>query len=126
MPLWQQALASDPVDVRRVFEDYHSTVGFPASAFWREQMEAWPEAKVVLTVRDAHSWYRCAKRTIFAIPEFEPSDPDAVAFGRFVGEELLSRVFDFGGGRPLNEMDEHSLLDGYSLASLSRPARSRR
>jgi sulfotransferase family protein len=110
MPLWQEALASDPVDVRRVFEGYQSTVDFPGCTFWREQVEAWPEAKVVLTVRDPHKWYQSAKRTIFALPEPSPDqpnpDPDDVAFGRFTFEELFPRIFDFGGNRPLNKMDE--------------------
>jgi hypothetical protein len=115
MPLWQEALASDPVDVRRVFEGYRATVDFPGCTFWREQMEAWPEAKVVLTVRDPHSWYRSAKRTIFALPEpaSQPGapDPDTVAFGRFTSEELLPRIFDFGGNRPLNEMGEDEAVE---------------
>jgi hypothetical protein len=118
MPLWQEALASDPVDVGRVFEGYRATVDFPGCVFWREQMEAWPEAKVVLTVRDPQSWYRSAKRTIFAIPEPVPSpqgpDPDTLAFGRFVSEELFPRIFDFGGSRPLNEMDEGEAVEVFN------------
>ena len=118
MPLWQQALASDPVDVRRVFAGYRATVDFPGCTLWREQMQAWPEAKVVLTVRDPHSWYRSAKRTIFALPEPGPQtgepDPDTVAFGRFTSEELLPRIFDFGGDRPLNEMDEDAAVEVFN------------
>jgi hypothetical protein len=117
MPLWQEAFASDPVDVRRVFEGYRSTLDFPGCVFWREQMEAWPEAKVVLTVRDPHSWYRSAKRTIFALPEPPQSgepDPDTIAFGRFTAEELLPRIFDFGGDRLLNEMDEDEAVEVFN------------
>jgi hypothetical protein len=118
MPLWQEAFASDPVDVRKVFEGYRTTVDFPGCVYWREQMEAWPEAKVVLTVRDPHSWYQSAKRTIFALPEPPPQsgdpDPDAIAFGRFTFEELLPRIFDVGGDRPLNEMDEDEAVEVFN------------
>jgi len=118
MPLWQEAFASDPVDVRRVFEGYRATVDFPGCVYWREQMEAWPEAKVVLTVRDPHSWYQSAKRTIFALPEPPPPsedlDPDVIAFGRFSFEELFPRIFDFGGSRPLNQMDEDEAIEVFN------------
>jgi Sulfotransferase domain len=116
MPLWQEALASDPVDVRRVFEGYRATVDFPGCSFWRELIDAWPKAKVLLTVRDPHRWYVSAKQTIFAqdIPAPQGPDPDTDAFGRFVFEELRPRMFDVGGDRPLNEMDEHDAIAAFN------------
>lgn len=116
MPLWQEALASDPVDVRRVFEGYRATVDFPGCVFWRELMDAWPEAKVVLTVRDPHRWYASAKETIFSphMPQLGDPDPDAAAFGRFMAEELTPRCLDVGGDRPLNEMDEHEAVEAFN------------
>ncbi|GAB3132456.1 sulfotransferase family protein [Microbispora hainanensis] len=44
-------------DWERVFEGFRSCVDWPASFFWRELAQAYPEAKVVLTVRDPQSWY---------------------------------------------------------------------
>ena len=37
--------------------DYQATVDFPGCVFWRELTEAYPEAKVLLTVRDPEKWY---------------------------------------------------------------------
>jgi Sulfotransferase domain len=54
---WLPAGSSAPVDWDRVFEGYQSTQDWPASHFWRELADAYPEAKVVLTVRDPHRWY---------------------------------------------------------------------
>ncbi|MEU3186550.1 sulfotransferase family protein [Streptomyces sp. NPDC006923] len=116
MPLWQEALASDPVDVRRVFEGYRATVDFPGCVFWRELMEAWPEAKVVLTVRDPHRWYASARKTIFSrhMPQPQDTDPDAAAFGRFMSGQLRPRLLDVGGDRPLNELDEHEAVEVFN------------
>jgi hypothetical protein len=116
MPLWQEALAKDTLDVRRVFEGYRATVDFPGCVFWREMTEAWPEAKVVLTVRDPHRWYASAKQTIFSrhMPRPQDPDPDAAAFGRFMTEELRPRILDVGSDRPLNEMDEHEAVEVFN------------
>lgn len=39
-----------------VLEGFRSCVDWPAAFFWRELADAYPEAKVVLTVRDPHTW----------------------------------------------------------------------
>ncbi len=58
----------EAVDFEEVFAGYGATVDFPACVFWRELMEAYPEAKVLLSVRDADRWYDSASETIFAAP----------------------------------------------------------
>jgi hypothetical protein len=44
-------------DWDRVFAGYQATQDWPASHYWRELADAYPEAKVLLTVRDPHKWY---------------------------------------------------------------------
>ncbi|MGI5282090.1 sulfotransferase family protein [Nonomuraea polychroma] len=44
-------------DWDRVFTGYQATQDWPASHYWRELADAYPEAKIVLTVRDPHKWY---------------------------------------------------------------------
>ena len=48
-----------------VFTGYRSTVDWPAAAYWRELLQAYPSAKVILTVRDPQRWYDSASETIF-------------------------------------------------------------
>ncbi|UBU18306.1 sulfotransferase family protein [Nonomuraea gerenzanensis] len=48
-----------------VFEGFRSAVDWPASFFWRELAAAYPEAKVVLTVRDPDAWF-ASMRTLIA------------------------------------------------------------
>ena len=58
-------------DWQRVFEHYTATIDFPASCVWRELMEAYPDAKVLLTVhpRGSAAWYKSAKETIYSVQE---------------------------------------------------------
>jgi hypothetical protein len=58
------ALGAAP-DWPRVFEGYRSTVDWPAAAYWRELADAYPDAKLLLTVRDPDSWYDSVRNTIF-------------------------------------------------------------
>ncbi|MDP4503278.1 sulfotransferase family protein [Nonomuraea turcica] len=44
-------------DWSRVFAGYQATQDWPASHYWRELADAFPEAKIVLTVRDPRKWY---------------------------------------------------------------------
>ncbi|MGH3659796.1 MAG: sulfotransferase family protein, partial [Micromonosporaceae bacterium] len=52
------------LDWDHVLEGYNSTQDWPASYFWREQAAAYPDAKVLLTVRDPASWYRSMGRLL--------------------------------------------------------------
>ncbi|MFI6504317.1 sulfotransferase family protein [Nonomuraea typhae] len=54
---WQPVATGGPMDWEGVFEGYRSTQDWPASHFYRELAELYPEAKVVLTVRDPVRWH---------------------------------------------------------------------
>jgi hypothetical protein len=43
-----------------------STTDYPACTYWRELADHYPEAKVVLTVRDPDSWFDSVSETIFS------------------------------------------------------------
>ena len=48
-----------------LFDGYAAAVDWPVAAFWSRLMARYPEAKVILTVRDPEAWYRSAVNTIF-------------------------------------------------------------
>jgi hypothetical protein len=75
LPLWQAAAAGEPVDWGAVFAGYTSSVDWPGAAFWRPLVEAFPAAKVILTVRNADGWYESVHNTIFRM--FGDGPPDA-------------------------------------------------
>lgn len=47
-----------------VFEGFDAQTDWPGAAFWRELHEAFPNAKVVLTVRDVDAWHESILKTI--------------------------------------------------------------
>ena len=62
--LWRAAWRGEgPWD--EIFSGYMAAVDWPAVAFWTRLVRHYPSAKVVLTVRDADSWFRSARNTIF-------------------------------------------------------------
>ena len=66
IPLWHAALAGAP-DWAAIFAGYAAAVDWPTAAFWRELAAAYPEAKVVLTARDAERWYQSYAQTIASL-----------------------------------------------------------
>lgn len=75
---WEAAFHGNP-QWAEVFAEYRSTVDFPGTAFWRELVDAYPEAKVILTVRDPHEWYASMRDTFLAAagPDGQPPIPGA-------------------------------------------------
>lgn len=64
--LWQRALEGD-ISFSEIFDGYGSTVDWPGGYFYRELMEAYPDAKVLLSVREPESWERSMRDTVWAV-----------------------------------------------------------
>lgn len=62
---WREAVAGRP-DWSEIFAGCQSSVGWPTAYFYRELIEVFPEAKVVLSVRDGQGWERSMRETIWA------------------------------------------------------------
>jgi len=54
--LWNRAFEGKSIDWEKLFRGFASTVDAPGSFFWRKLASAYPEAKVILTVRDPAGW----------------------------------------------------------------------
>lgn len=63
--VWEDALQGGLPDWEELFLHYPSTVDFPACLYYKELLARYPEAKVILTVRDPERWYASARNTIF-------------------------------------------------------------
>nr|WP_188197199.1 sulfotransferase family protein [Nonomuraea sp. SYSU D8015] len=62
-------------DWNRVFAGgYQSATDWPASHYWRELADAYPEAKVVLTVRDPRKWHPSIRMLMSGGIRPEPGD----------------------------------------------------
>lgn len=48
-----------------IFSGYRACTDWPAATYWRELAAYYPQAKVVLSVRDPQSWFESTQKTIF-------------------------------------------------------------
>jgi hypothetical protein len=63
---WKQLKNTNQTDYELLFKGYQSAVDYPACAFYQELLDQYPNAKVVLTVRDPEQWYESVKKTIYS------------------------------------------------------------
>ena len=66
------ASMGEKVDWDEVFKDYNSAVDWPAAAYYKELSDKYPNAKVILGMRDANSWYDSASTTIYLMSQNFP------------------------------------------------------
>jgi len=64
-PQWLQVVHGAP-DWDAIFDGFASTVDYPTCTYWRELAAHYPEAKVILSTRDAEGWFDSVQRTIFS------------------------------------------------------------
>jgi hypothetical protein len=66
LPFWESVADGDP-DWDTIFGDARSTVDWPSARYYRELMDHYPDAKVLLSVRDGASWVRSMRQTVWGI-----------------------------------------------------------
>jgi hypothetical protein len=66
VPAWQSAFDGN-ADWDAIFAGSQSTVDWPGSFHWRELIDVYPEAKVLLSVRNGEAWATSMKNTIWGV-----------------------------------------------------------
>jgi hypothetical protein len=121
---WDLALAGGNPDWDQIFEGYIAAVDWPASLFYREISESYPQALVLLSVRDsAETWWQSAEATFlpFARLAFAP-DWDAGTgltdlLERFTGQKewndpaTLMAAYERHNAEVRQAMPSHRLLE---------------
>ncbi len=75
--VWQLALDGHPVDWDALFGEHRAVVDWTASALYPELAAAYPDAIVVLSVRDVDGWWRSVRDTLFDALQSVPVPVDA-------------------------------------------------
>jgi len=89
--LWRALAKGGAPNWDRLFAGYESCVDWPSAHYWRELIEAYPQARVILTWRSPEGWWESFQRTILpAIADSKDQDPLGVAL-------VAKQVF---GGHP--------------------------
>ncbi|MGA9796659.1 MAG: sulfotransferase family protein [Rhizomicrobium sp.] len=107
---WERATRGEPVDWEEVFAAYRASCDWPSCAFYKELAERYPEAKVILTLRDPKAWYKSVSNTIMQAMKGPLVLPDGKRVGP-PGEfaPLLIGQKTFGG-----RFDEDSMIEVFN------------
>ena len=100
-PLWEAAWRGDLVDWEEILEGYEAAVDWPACAFYEQLMERYPDAKVILTVRDPERWYESTRSTIYELSMITTCSP---LFRLVFGAIRLLRFGRLGRGNMAEEI----------------------
>ncbi len=110
--LWREAARrkrrGEPIDWEQLLGGYQATVDWPGAYFWEELVTAYPDAKVILTVRDPERWYASTRDTIYTPRRMETASrltaallalvgalaPPVRAIARLTDEVIWSGTFD--------------------------------
>lgn len=65
MRQWTQIMRGGNPDWQTLFSGYQSAVDWPVAAYYKDLMAVYPEAKVILTIRDPGSWHRSIMTTFY-------------------------------------------------------------
>lgn len=92
---WYNAAQSGKADWDQILSGYHSTVDWPACHYWQTLAAHFPDAKVILTVRDEEAWWQSMSKTI--LRNFQDGDevvdPARISMRRMTRDLIVERVF---------------------------------
>lgn len=96
VPYWQAVFAGEPVDWEMVFTGYRSQVDWPGCHVWRQLAAAYPEAKVIHSVRPEDAWWNSFSATIgklLTIYKNLPMPPHIMAMMNATEVALVQQTF---------------------------------
>jgi len=84
---WAKIMEEKEADWATLFKGYQSATDWPAAAYYRELMGEYPDAKIILTIRNPARWHRSIMNTIYQLSR---------RFRRFT--RILPSVYQFLNG----------------------------
>ena len=96
-PQWLAAAQGKPVNWEQLLDGYAASVDWPACYFYKELAEQYPEAKVILSVRDPEAWFKSASNTIFPMIASPVSGDDEIHRNQQIMAKEVILKQTFGG-----------------------------
>ncbi|MFH2045181.1 MAG: sulfotransferase family protein [Pseudomonadota bacterium] len=81
---WTDLVKGRGIDWKKLFQDYQATVDAPACFYYAELLREFPDAKVVLTVRDSNRWYESIMTLFKTMKPLRPIGYAIPTLGRFI------------------------------------------
>lgn len=72
VPTWNALAHGESRDWEDVFDGYSSQVDWPGAHYWQQTMSAFPDAKIVHSIRPAEKWWASFDKTIGKLLESYP------------------------------------------------------
>ena len=113
---WHNIVKGAAPDWDAIFAGYQATVDWPGCNYYQELMAVYPDAKVILSVRDPERWYNSAYNTIYALTKIENVQrvPVVGQHVAFINDLIWGGVFN---GR-FEERDEAILIFNEHIESV--------
>jgi hypothetical protein len=95
--MWHRLAFENQIDWDALFEGFQATVDWPSARWWREIAAHYPDAKVLLSVRDPEAWYKSMIETIYQPMKSPAPDgvPELVRLqSEMVRKAILGETFD--------------------------------
>lgn len=106
VPFWDRVAKNEPFDWEECFAAYQSSCDWPSCTFYRELADHYPDAKVILSLRDPKAWYRSVASTI--MPSMKKPDGSRAALPGVFGPLLIGeRTFSY-------DFSEEHMIDVYN------------
>jgi len=94
--IWRKAHAGEEIDWDSLFAGYQAAVDWPSCNLWREQLDHFPDAKVILSLRSPESWYESVMTTIYATSKagVQSENPSARYGSAWAFDLIWNPIFD--------------------------------
>lgn len=88
--------AEGNADWGKIFNGYSATVDNPGCNFWKELSEYYPDAKIILTTRDAEEWFNSTNETIHSVKfaGFIKNSPFGTMIQKTIWDMMENRMQD--------------------------------
>lgn len=96
---WDKISRGEKQNWDDVFKGYKASVDWPSSAYYKELAEYYPDAKIVLGIRDPEAWYKSVSETIYPLSTGMPRwlkklNKRIGTFAPFVNRTIWHGIFE--------------------------------
>lgn len=112
VPFWNRAADGEDVEWEEVFGDYRASVDWPSAHFYARLAQRYPDARVILSLRDPQRWYESISETILqsmaqmGLGEAVASDHPFRFGGVIVAQNTFG--FDFSQANVIAAFERHN------------------
>lgn len=113
VPFWERAIDGEVIDWEEMFGCYRATVDWPACHFYAQLADYYPDAKVILSLREPQRWFASMSETILPTlmgGEYNPAaaipDERMSKFAGIVGRHAFN--MDLSKGNVIAAFERHN------------------